>query len=388
MPSPAVTHVFSNGTAADATQVNTNFSDLINGMTDGTKDFSINVLTLAGTFTANGNCTFGNASSDDITFTGSLASSIPIKTTNTPSIGSATLGLNTVYFGNGTNSNTAGLKAGVTTSSYTVTLPVAAPSVTGMTLVSTTAGVLSFRYPEKTTSQTTAYTGTGDETVILCDATSAAFTVTLPAAASYTGKHYYIKKTDSTLNLVTIDGNASETIDGAATTTLATQYEAIKILSDGSNWHTVARVIPSTWTDYTPTVANLGAAGSASGYPKGKWKRVGDSMHVRIAWVSNSAAGSGATAVTWTLPTNTAVDAAKMNSGAFPASDDYVGTVSHFGFSVASQFGNVFSCRPESTTTISIYWAGTGLSVTGGSLAARVITFSLDILLPIANWKG
>jgi hypothetical protein len=144
MPSPAVTHVFSNGTAADATQVNTNFSDLINGMTDGTKDFSINALTLAGTFTGNGNCTFGNASSDDITFTGSLASSIPIKTTNTPSIGSATLGLNTLYFGNGTNSNTVALKGGVTSSSYTLTLPTTA-GTSGHVMQTNGSGTTSWR---------------------------------------------------------------------------------------------------------------------------------------------------------------------------------------------------------------------------------------------------
>ena len=42
---------------------------------------------------------------------------------------------------------------------------------------------------------------------------------------------------------VTIDGNASETIDGATTYALSAQYQSISIYSDGSNWHVVAKVV-------------------------------------------------------------------------------------------------------------------------------------------------
>ena len=72
---------------------------------------------------------------------------------------------------------------------------------------------------------------------VLCDASGGAFTVTLPAAASHTGRIYHIKKTDSSANAVTTDGNASETIDGATTQVNSTQYNSISIVSDGSNWH-------------------------------------------------------------------------------------------------------------------------------------------------------
>lgn len=129
MPSPSVTYTFTNGTAADASQVNTNFTDLINGVSDGTKDLSISALTCAGTATLNGNINLGNSSADDITITGSLASDFPVKTTGTNYIGSATKALLGVYFGNASNSNTVLLKGGVTTSSYTVTLPTAVGAV-------------------------------------------------------------------------------------------------------------------------------------------------------------------------------------------------------------------------------------------------------------------
>lgn len=99
MANPAVTYTFVNATTADATQVNKNFQDIIDALTDGTKSFSIDALTCAGTFTANGAINLGNASTDDLTILGSLAGSIPIKTNNSYDIGSATLGLAGLYLG-------------------------------------------------------------------------------------------------------------------------------------------------------------------------------------------------------------------------------------------------------------------------------------------------
>jgi len=72
MASPSVTHTFVNGTASDATQVNTNFTDLVNGASDGSKDYSINALTLAGLLTANGSVVLGSDSVDTITHLGTL----------------------------------------------------------------------------------------------------------------------------------------------------------------------------------------------------------------------------------------------------------------------------------------------------------------------------
>jgi hypothetical protein len=127
MANISVTYSFTNGTTADADQVNQNFTDIINGTSDGSKDFSINALTVAGTLTANGSVVLGNASGDDITMTGSLASSIPIKTTNTYNIGSSTLGLASVYFG--ANSQTVRVLASSSAAAtYTITLPTAAGS--------------------------------------------------------------------------------------------------------------------------------------------------------------------------------------------------------------------------------------------------------------------
>lgn len=91
-------------------------------------------------------------------------------------------------------------------------------------------------------SKTANYTAMDDDFVILCDATSGAITVTLPTAAGRKGKAFCIKKIDSSANTVTIDGNASETIDGATTKVLSTQYSAKWIISDGANWVVIASV--------------------------------------------------------------------------------------------------------------------------------------------------
>lgn len=67
---------------------------------------------------------------------------------------------------------------------------------------------------------------------VMCNSATA-ITVTLPAAASNSGRVYTIKNINT--GTVTVDGNASETIDGATTYDL-TLYQAIKILCNGTNW--------------------------------------------------------------------------------------------------------------------------------------------------------
>jgi hypothetical protein len=89
-------------------------------------------------------------------------------------------------------------------------------------------------------TKTTAYTVTSSDDLILADATSAAFTLTLPAAASNSGKRFFFVKTDSSTNGVTIDANASELINGALTWILWVQYEAVMIVSNGSNWYVLS----------------------------------------------------------------------------------------------------------------------------------------------------
>lgn len=92
-------------------------------------------------------------------------------------------------------------------------------------------------------TKTTTYSITTSDSVILCDATSAAFTVTLPTASGNTGKTFTIKKIDSSSNIVTIATTSSQTIDGVTTQKLFARYDTSIVQSDGSNWVIINRRI-------------------------------------------------------------------------------------------------------------------------------------------------
>ncbi|MFH0948081.1 MAG: hypothetical protein V1833_03685, partial [Elusimicrobiota bacterium] len=95
----------------------------------------------------------------------------------------------------------------------------------------------SFALPVVT--KTAIYTANGTDYTILCDATAAAFTVNLPTAVGITGRIYTIKKIDSSVNAVTVDGAGTETIDGTTTASLSAQWGRIIIQSDGANWQRI-----------------------------------------------------------------------------------------------------------------------------------------------------
>ncbi len=86
-----------------------------------------------------------------------------------------------------------------------------------------------------TSAKTSAYTVAADDSTITADASGGAFQVTLPTAASIAGRQYTIKRTGATNN-VTVGTTSVQTIDGASTKTLGTQFATITVQSDGSNW--------------------------------------------------------------------------------------------------------------------------------------------------------
>jgi hypothetical protein len=244
MANVSVTYTFTNGTSADAGQVNTNFTDIINGTSDGTKDFSISALTVAGTLTANGAVTLGNATTDDITVTGSLASSIPVKTADTYDIGTAALPLQKVYLGD--NGNSVGLGADAAASADWSFLfpPAAGTKGYGVQTSGSGAHVYAPMQTDINVLGDAAYTVLDDDGYrhILVGSSAnmtAGRTITLPTASANTDRLITIKKMDATAFDVTVDGEGSETIDGSTTVLLTDQYDAITIVCDGSNWMVV-----------------------------------------------------------------------------------------------------------------------------------------------------
>lgn len=83
------------------------------------------------------------------------------------------------------------------------------------------------------TNTTAGATSTTDYVYIVSGTT----TLTLPTAVGNTNR-YTVKRTDATLT-TTIATTSSQTIDGASTYTLTSQYESVDLISNGSNWLTI-----------------------------------------------------------------------------------------------------------------------------------------------------
>lgn len=87
-----------------------------------------------------------------------------------------------------------------------------------------------------TSTKTSNYTITGTDVIIFADATSGNVTITLPTASSFTGYNFYVKRIDSSANTCSVARSGSDTIDGSTSFSLDTQYFAVRVVSNGSNW--------------------------------------------------------------------------------------------------------------------------------------------------------
>lgn len=302
MAAPSYTYTITNGTAADASQVTQNFNDILNGVTDGTKDLTVNALEVNGALQCDGHVTLGNGSGDDITVTGSIASSIAIKTQYSYDFGSATAGIKSIYFGSSDAAARGTRLIGATVAAdWTLTLPTAVPTAAGKFLAATTAGVSSWAYPYSRVSKAfadTPYTLLASDTHVDVDTSGGAVTVTVPAASSTnSGQTVWIRKTTSDLTAVTLATGVS--------TTLNTIGEVVQIQSNGTAWAIINRHIDKRWTTFTPT----GSWSTNTTYT-GAWRRVGDCAEIKVSVITSGAPTSAT--LTVNMPTGLVIDSAKL----------------------------------------------------------------------------
>jgi hypothetical protein len=85
--------------------------------------------------------------------------------------------------------------------------------------------------------QTAAYTITDSDYTVLCDATTAGFTLTLPLASAVPGKVYVISKIDASENLLTFSPVLNLTKD--VTVETLNYAKSFRIQSDGTNWNII-----------------------------------------------------------------------------------------------------------------------------------------------------
>lgn len=237
-----------------------------------------------------------------------------------------------------------------------------------------------------TVAKTANYTATSTDDTILCS--GSAFTITLPAAASNTGKIFKIKKTDSALaNIITIDGNTSETIDGSLTTTLNTSNEAIEIQCDGTGWNILSRTIPSSWSgSYTPT----GAWTTNTTY-SAKWKREGSNCRFRVK-ISLTGSPQAATDATVTyLPSGmSAVDTSAMvSTSGLPilGSADVQASSNHYFAWVVYSSSTVVKLLAIAGANTNTH-NGVFVSTSSPSAYASGDYVDMEFTIPITGWSG
>jgi hypothetical protein len=125
------------------------------------------------------------------------------------------------------------------------------------------------------------------------------------------------------------------------------------------------------WQSYTPTVSNLGAgSGTATGY----YRRVGSGVEVRINFVKDGTAGSGASPILFGLP-SVSIDFTKAGS-------DYILGLARL--STSSTYSWTTASSLYATSLLAATNAGwqTGANATAGS------RFELEAFVPVAEWAG
>lgn len=220
-------------------------------------------------------------------------------------------------------------------------------------------------------TKTTTYTALVTDDII--NASGSAFTITLYAASGNSGKTITINKTDSSFtNIITIEGNASETINGDLNTTLNTQYESVTLYCDGSNWFIMIRNIPSTWSAYTPTFTNFGTVTGASF----TWRRVGSSVDIGGVFTTGTTVAAEARI---SLP-----------SGLTSASNlPTLSKVGDMGSALAEAASWQINIEPSITyMTMGKQGAGSaGFTKGNGNSWVSSTAYSLIASVPIAGWK-
>jgi hypothetical protein len=86
-----------------------------------------------------------------------------------------------------------------------------------------------------TAVKTSTYTANTNE-LVQCNPTGGGFTVNLPTAGGRTGKHILVKNVSSSINTITIQPAGAETIDGSTPVLMNIGYQAIHVISNGTNW--------------------------------------------------------------------------------------------------------------------------------------------------------
>ena len=116
--------------------------------------------------------------------------------------------------------------------------PTETVAISGLNMTSTLENAVNqnrIRRAPRVHSVTAAYSVALSDGVVLADATGGAYSVTLPAAGSAANMEFIVKKIDASANAITVAATSGN-IDGSASASLSNQWDALHVVSDGTDW--------------------------------------------------------------------------------------------------------------------------------------------------------
>lgn len=240
---------------------------------------------------------------------------------------------------------------------------------------------------ENIVSKTTTYTATTSDDIILVDTSGGAWTLTLYAANGNSGKILRVKKTTNDFNFLTIDGNGSETIDGATTRKLITQFEEITLVCDGTNWRIFDRRYPKVWTNYALTITGASSNPTKATAPTSDaayWMRSGDNeISIRYTYFhsSNTGAAAGSGSYSFSYPSGISTDTTLVGSGTPVIGVGYV-------FTTAAFTGVAYA----ETNSLGLYVGNSsGAHVIASSSAtplnSATVQIGFEARIPVSGWE-
>ena len=190
----------------------------------------------------------------------------------------------------------ANAQVGIGTTTPNSTLDVQGSMAAKVTISSATSNTLGSDY-------NFIYTGTS------------AATATLPDATTIGGRMYTIKNASTNSSALTVNTTSSQTIDGATSYTLSTQYQTVSVVSNGSNWNIIGFGVPSGvyWSQGGNTVGSEKKLGTIDNYDL---PFITDNTeYMRIS--KTGSVGIGASAFDGSNPEKLLVDAGATGGSAF-----------------------------------------------------------------------
>jgi len=222
-----------------------------------------------------------------------------------------------------------------------------------------------------------------------------------------------IVKIDSGLTYtVTIDPDSAETINGASTYVLYTQYESVTIKCNGSTWYVVNKYNQTGWNAFTYLTAGgtaaspgnnlISAVTTAPSFGSGLtntcyWKRVGDRALIKWQYRHTGAGSAGSGMYIFNLESGISINTSiiTVNTGTSDAASFIDSNLGRLGGKYAANVidGNAIaysatqlkfdiSYQSSAGTTDEAVW-GSGFLNFGETTLAMMV--NLDI--PVANWN-